>query len=532
MILSHFERTFSIGARLGIAFGVLILYTLIQTGIAASQERRLFETLNEHDRQSQPTAQIVYMLMSIDAMRRHQMQLVDTTSAAEQAQLLKRMTDDRSLIRTGLEKYRSMATDDRSGLAFKEVSARVNAYMGMDDEIVSLVRSGQREAAARLLMGDAQRSLDTPNNGGVVWAGQNQTLATESVRQGGEVYRKGLTILLGMTCIMLGTAVFSMTRLYTSIVYPLREAAASARRLARGDLTQTLRVPGRDELGQLFVALNDMTLQWANLIADVVRSAAAVDTTASELSHSNVELSQRTQQQATHLRETAASVAQITQLGKSNSANANNADSLGSQARQLAESGGEVVTQAVDAMSAINKGSAKIANIIGLIDEIAFQTNLLALNAAVEAARAGDQGRGFAVVASEVRALAMRSADAAKQIKTLITESAESVRVGTEFVHRTGGALQQIQSSVRDMTDLIKEIARSSHDQALDAQRINHAMLQLDSAAEQYNGLVEQGTAAAKELRDQADVLAQRAAYFTLQTTSRATDDSLPGTLA
>jgi methyl-accepting chemotaxis protein len=247
-------------------------------------------------------------------------------------------------------------------------------------------------------------------------------------------------------------------------------------------------------------------------------SCCAVEATAIALSHNNSELSQRTQQQATHLRETAASVAQITQLGKSNSDNAANADQLSNEARQLAESGGEVVTQAVSAMSTINKGSAKIANIIGLIDEIAFQTNLLALNAAVEAARAGEQGRGFAVVASEVRALAKRSADAAKQIKALITDSANSVRVGTELVDRTGSALLQIQSSVRDMTRLIKEIASSSHEQAIGAQRINQAMVQLDGATEQYAGWVEQGTSAAGTLRDQADVLAQRAAYFTLQT--------------
>jgi methyl-accepting chemotaxis protein-1 (serine sensor receptor) len=260
-----------------------------------------------------------------------------------------------------------------------------------------------------------------------------------------------------------------------------------------------------------------MTSQLSNLIADVVRSAAAVEATAAALTHSSLELSQRTQYQATHLRQTTASMAQITQLGKSNSDNAAEADHLGTQARELAQSGGEVVTQAVSAMSDINKGSAKIVNIISLIDEIAFQTNLLALNAAVEAARAGEQGRGFAVVASEVRALARRSADAAKQIKTLITESAGSVRVGTELVDRTGNALLQIQSSVVDMTTLIKQIAHSSHEQAIDAQRISDAMRQLDRATEQSTTWVEQGASAAQTLREQADALARRAAYFTLE---------------
>jgi methyl-accepting chemotaxis protein len=517
VILPQFERTFSIGARLGLAFGMMILYTLLQAGSSAFQQRRLHDVLNEHDRQAQPTGQMVYMLMGIDAMRRHQMQLLQSNTEAEQSMLQNRLLQDRTLIDDGLEKYRHLAVDDRSGIAFQEVAARVRAYTGMNEQIVSLARAGQRDAAIKLLMGDAQRTLDTPGDAGVAWAAQNQALATESMHQGDEVYRNAFITLLVVASVTLGTAILSMTRLYRSIVQPLRKAAIHARRVAGGDLTQTLILPGRDELSQLFVSLNDMTSQLSSLISDVVRSADAVDRTANELSHSSAELSQRTKQQAAHLRETAASVAQITQLGKSNSDNATDADQLGNRARQLAESGGEVVTQAVSAMGAINNGSTKIAEIIGLIDEISFQTNLLALNAAVEAARAGDQGRGFAVVASEVRALAMRSADAAKQIKAHISANADSVRAGTELVHRTGNALQHIQGSVLEMTNLIKQIANSSRNQAMGAQQINQAMLKLDAAAEQYNALVEHGAAAADSLQERADVLTRRAAYFTLQ---------------
>jgi methyl-accepting chemotaxis protein len=520
MTLPQLERSFSIGARLGTSFGSLILYSLLLAGFSAYQQKRLHDALYEHDRQAQPAAQIVYMLLGIDAMRRDQMQLVQATSDAEMNRLQNSLLQDRSSIEAGLEKYRVLSAD-RSA-SFQKVESRVHAYTRVNDQIVSLATTGQREAAIKLLLGDSQLALQGPGEGALHWAEQNQTLAADGVRHGDEVYRRGLTILLIMACLMLMNGIASMVRLYASIVHPVRAAAAQARRVTRGDLTQTLHVLGRDELSQLFVALNDMTSQLSTLIADVVRSAAAVEATAIALSRNNFELSQRTEQQATHLRETAASVAQITQLGKSNSDNAANADRLGNEARQLAESGGEVVTQAVSAMSTINKGSAKIANIIGLIDEIAFQTNLLALNAAVEAARAGEQGRGFAVVASEVRALAKRSADAAKQIKALITDSADSVRVGTELVDRTGSALLQIQSSVRDMTGLIKQIASSSHEQAIGAQRINQAMVQLDGATEQYADWVEQGTSAAGTLRDQADVLAQRAAYFTLQTTQAA----------
>jgi methyl-accepting chemotaxis protein len=399
----------------------------------------------------------------------------------------------------------------------EQVTSRVNAYLRIHDQIVSLTIDGKRDAAIKLILGDAQRVFDAPGPGAQGWARQNQETAFEHVRAGDALYYRGLKWLLATAGLALLSAVYSALRLRRTIVNPVREAAAQARRVAQGDLTQKLQVSGRDEVGDLLSALNEMTSQLSNLIADVVRSAAAVEATAAALTHSSLELSQRTQYQATHLRQTTASMAQITQLGKSNSDNAAEADHLGTQARELAQSGGEVVTQAVSAMSDINKGSAKIVNIISLIDEIAFQTNLLALNAAVEAARAGEQGRGFAVVASEVRALARRSADAAKQIKTLITESAGSVRVGTELVDRTGNALLQIQSSVVDMTTLIKQIAHSSHEQAIDAQRISDAMRQLDRATEQSTTWVEQGASAAQTLREQADALARRAAYFTLE---------------
>jgi methyl-accepting chemotaxis protein len=512
-----FEEKATIGARLGVAFGALIVYTLIVTAISVSQQNRMHETLRQHDQHAIPTARLVQTLTAINAMQRHEMQFVQATSPSDVRDLQARLMQDRAHVEASLDSYRALLTNAVNDVYPAQVTSRVNAYLRIHDQIVSLTTDGQRDAAIKLILGDAQRVFDVPGDGAQGWAQQNEETAIEHVRASDALYYRGLKLLLAISGMALISAVYSGLRIRKTIVHPVRDAAAQARRVARGDLTQRLQVRGGDEVGDLFVALNEMTSQLSNLIADVVRSAAAVEATATTLTHSSLELSQRTQYQATHLRQTAASMAQITQLGKSNSDNAANADQLGTQARELAQSGGEVVTQAVGAMSDINKGSAKIANIIGLIDEIAFQTNLLALNAAVEAARAGEQGRGFAVVASEVRALARRSADAAKQIKTLITESAGSVRVGTELVDRTGDALSQIQSSVLDMTTLIKQIAHSSHEQAIDAERISEAMRQLDGSTEQYTIWVEQGSSAAQTLREQADVLAERATYFTLE---------------
>jgi methyl-accepting chemotaxis protein len=260
-----------------------------------------------------------------------------------------------------------------------------------------------------------------------------------------------------------------------------------------------------------------MSSQLSHLISEVQSAAQAVDGTAIEMAQSSGDLSLRTQQQAANLEQTAASMEQITALGNNNSSNAATADKLAQEARELAETGGSVVAQAVSAMSTISEGSAKISSIIGVIDEIAFQTNLLALNAAVEAARAGDQGRGFAVVASEVRLLAQRSAEAAREINVLITDSANKVRVGSDLVDRSGQALSKILHSVRQMTGLIKQIATASREQAEGVQRINEVVLDLDGATRQTAALVEQGSNASRSLQDQATRLSRIASSFVLK---------------
>ncbi|HEX4377902.1 MAG TPA: methyl-accepting chemotaxis protein [Steroidobacteraceae bacterium] len=513
---SRYQSKFTIGSRLGVAFGTLFLYTALLVVFSIHQQSKLHTALQHHDSQAVPTAQMLNIMTDVQTVGLHAMRLVSASDSSESARWQNQLRVDCAKVENALQGYRQVAVQDHSGVQYDAVAERIHKYLGRIEAVAGLAANGQREAATQMLLSDAEQTLDSPHDEAGAWAQANAELAKNSMQDGEEVYRRGVTFIVIVAALVLISAIVSAVRMTGSIIGPLRRAAEQARRVARGDLTQRLEVSGRDEICELFNDLNQMTSQLANLISDVVGSAVAVESTATSLAQTVTELSQRTQQQAAHLRETAGSMQQITQLGQSNSENAANADRLGSHARELAENGGQVVTQAVSAMSDINKGSSKIANILGLIDEIAFQTNLLALNAAVEAARAGDQGRGFAVVAAEVRALAQRSADAAKQIKGLINDSAGSVRVGTELVDRTGNALSQIQTSVRDMTTLIKQIADSSQEQAIDARRINQAMLQIDSATQQYATWIDQGASAARALREHADVLAKHASYFTL----------------
>jgi methyl-accepting chemotaxis protein len=316
--------------------------------------------------------------------------------------------------------------------------------------------------------------------------------------------------------VMLMAAVVLAWRLTLSIVRPLRVAQQAVARVARGELDFRIDAQGRDEAARLLGTVGEMRDSLSRLVARVRANSESVATASSEIAQGNNDLSVRTEHQASALQQTAASMEELGTAVRNNADNARQANELARGAAGVAVQGGDVVGQVVQTMDGINESSRKIADIVGTIDSIAFQTNILALNAAVEAARAGEQGRGFAVVASEVRALAQRSAAAAREIKTLVSGSVERVQQGTRLVDQAGKTMTQIVQSIQRVTDIMGEISQASSEQSSGVSQVGQAVSQMDRATQQNAALVEQSAAAAESLKLQAEQLVQAVAVFRL----------------
>jgi methyl-accepting chemotaxis protein len=402
----------------------------------------------------------------------------------------------------GLVATQAKLLDEYSGIVAPIAQQLQDAKI---DASVALAYAGKAEGTVKQLKTNADA---------LVKAQQTRLTALRDEMADSATLASTLRVLLVVGTLALFVPLMWLT--LRSVCKPLDEAIVVASRIATGDLSVSWNVEGQDEPAKLMRALKDMQDSLRRLVGQVRESAESIQTASTEVASGNQDLSQRTEEAASSLQQTASSMAQLTGTVRQSAEAAAQANQLASSASQVASRGGEVVSQVVSTMDEINTSSKKIADIIGVIDGIAFQTNILALNAAVEAARAGEQGRGFAVVAGEVRSLAQRSAEAAKEIKALIGTSVDKVETGSKLVEDAGSTMNEIVASVQRVTDIIGEITAAAGEQSSGIGQVNTAVTQLDQMTQQNAALVEQSAAAAESLKDQAHKLAGLVATFRL----------------
>ena len=415
------------------------------------------------------------------------LQLVEKAmDAPEEKRLLKDIVDSRALFIPIMVKITELSVAGRDAEALK-----------MYDVEAGQAALAEKTAIDKLVENQVQQAK--------ALAELNSARAATAVR---------ITALLAVVGVALAVALgLFITRIITG---PLREAVRVAQLVAAGDLTSRIGVTCHDETGQLLQALKGMNASLATIVGEVRSGADSIATATEQIAAGNSDLSQRTEEQASALEETAASMEELTSTVKLNAGNAQQANQLAIKASTVAVNGGEVIDQVVTTMASITASSRKIADIIGVIDGIAFQTNILALNAAVEAARAGEQGRGFAVVAAEVRSLAQRSAAAAKEIKVLIEDSVGRVQDGSHLVEEAGRTTREIVTSIKRVTDIMAEISAASVEQSGGIEQVNTAITQMDDVTQQNAALVEEAAAAAESLEEQARQLVLVVAGFKL----------------
>ncbi len=513
MTLHHF----SIGKRLGMAFGLLTLFIIGMVAVGTWQLQSVArETANV---MAQPLAKertlSDWYRNIYSNVRRHTVVALssDPTLASRLA------GENAAFSRTSSQQQQELArlvSGPEEQALFDNVGAQRKLFLAARDAIYKAKAEGREEDVQRLLnselipLGDRylaalQTLLDFQR--------KRINQAGESVQRNYEAGRDAL-IALGVlaTAAAMGLA-WAITR---SVTQPLHRAVSVAESVAGGDLTVRAESQARDETGQLLRALDAMGRQLRGTVDQVRRGADGIALASSEIASGNIDLSSRTEQQASALQQTAASMEQMTATVRQNADSAALADQLARSASDMAVRGGEVVGNVVSTMGGIHSSSRKIVDIIGVIDSIAFQTNILALNAAVEAARAGEQGRGFAVVASEVRTLAQRSATAAREIKALIDDSVTQVDEGNRLVEEAGKVIGDVVAGVRRVTDIVGEISAASREQTQGLEQVNQAIAQMDQVTQQNAALVEEAAAATGSLEAQSSQLVQAVSVFQL----------------
>jgi methyl-accepting chemotaxis protein len=513
-------RNLTIGQRLAMAFTVLLLL-LLATGLAGIRStQRVNDSVLDLSENWLPSVQVLSDLRaSANAARRVALTRLSAGDDATRERL-KALRDEYMSARMPplLARYEKLISSPDELKAYEAFGRQWQAYARAEGDVQALLDGGAaRLADARnLASGDAATAFDAALAGIGELVDINLKGSDGAAAKARAGYRDALLFAAGLlaTALLIGIALAVF--ISRSIVVPLAQAVQVAETVAAGDLTSQPDTQGRDEAAAVLKALAAMNDRLSAVVRQVRDSSDSIATGSSEIATGNADLSQRTEEQAGNLEQTAASMEELVSIVRSNSESAQQASSLAGSTAEAATQGGSVVARVVDTMQEIAHASGRIAEIIGVIDGIAFQTNILALNAAVEAARAGEQGRGFAVVASEVRSLAQRSADAAKEIRSLIGANMSKVEQGTSQATQAGTSMETILTQVVRVRDLVGEISGASIEQTKGIAQLGDAVTQLDRVTQQNAALVEQSAAAAESLRYQAQALSVLVANFRL----------------
>ena len=506
-----------IGTRLGVGFGLvlLLMVTLIMVGVTRlSSIGEITSKLIEKDWVKAEAASTINATTRANARR--SMELLITTNPTDIAKIHARIEVNKKTISVALDVLDKLVYLPEAKILLAKVKENRSRYVTSFSKVAQLVKDDQRDAATNTMLTETLPILDELQESISNLSKFQNNIVNISGAEAQRTISAAQTLIigLGLAAILIGfVSAWLITR---SITAPINAAVKIAQTVAAGDLTSRIDVTSKDEAGHLMQALKDMNDSLVRIVGEVRVGTDTIATASSQIAAGNMDLSSRTEEQASALEETASSMEELTSTVQQNAENARQANQLALSASDVALKGGAVVSQVVDTMGAINTSAKKIGDIIGVIDGIAFQTNILALNAAVEAARAGEQGRGFAVVATEVRSLAQRSAAAAKEIKTLVGESVESVDIGARLVDQAGSTMQEIVASVRRVTDIMGEITSASHEQTSGIEQINQAITQMDEVTQQNAALVEEAAAAAAALQDQASNLVDMVSVFKL----------------
>ncbi|MFM1906432.1 MAG: hypothetical protein RLZZ591_109 [Pseudomonadota bacterium] len=508
-----------ISTRLKLAFSLIALMLIFMGGTTLWRANTLHESLLDI------TERRIEILRDLGHLRdeiNHQARASRNVALMSKADDIRLELEQVQASRKAVDTIMARLDKDIHSTEGREVLARMvklrQEYKTHTDSYLALIEQGKKDEAIALLLDDV-RPIQLAYFRAIEDETKNQDDSTATASRDAQAAADAIEMTVWATgTLSLTISVLLAIWIIRAITRPIQKAVDVARAVSGGDLTLQFDASGSNETALLLQALRDMQDSLSKVVGTVRRGAESIETASAEIAQSNVDLSARTEHQASALEQTAASMEQLGSTVSQNADNARQANQLAQSASTVAVQGGTVVAQVVDTMRGISDSSKKIADIISVIDGIAFQTNILALNAAVEAARAGEQGRGFAVVAGEVRTLAQRSAEAAKEIKNLITESVQRVDQGSTLVGQAGATMQDVVNSIRRVTDIMSEISAASIEQGSGVAQIGEAVTQLDQATQQNAALVEEMASAASSLNMQAQDLVQAVAVFRLDT--------------